>query len=192
MPGPVTVVVPVKDFSRAKVRLAPQLDPDERAALARRMATVVVRASAPLPVCVVCDSEPVRTWAEDVGARPIWTPGIGLNGAVAAAVDRLGAEGVATVVVAHGDLPLATQLEWVASTPGVTIVPDRRRDGTNVIALPTDIGFRFGYGPGSFGRHRTEAQRLRQQLRIVNDTRLGWDVDLPADLVLPDAAAARP
>ena len=185
MSGPVTVVVPVKDFSRAKIRLAPELDPRERAALARRMATVVVRAAAPLPVCVVCDSEEVRSWAANEAATVIWTPGLGLNGAVQAAVEELATTGTETVVVSHGDLPLATHLEWVAATPGVTLVPDRRRDGTNVIAVPTAIGFRFSYGPGSFGRHRTEAARLGQQLRIVNDSRLGWDVDLPADLVLP-------
>lgn len=185
MPGTVTVVVPVKDFSRAKVRLAPELDPTERAALARRMATVVVAAAAPLPVCVVCDSDDVRTWALAEGARVIWTPGLGLNGAVQSAVDQLGSEGSTTVVVAHGDLPLATQLEWVAATPGVTIVPDRRRDGTNVIAVPTGIGFRFSYGAGSFDRHRAEGARLAQQVRIVDDARLGWDVDVPTDLVLP-------
>ncbi len=185
MPGSVTVVVPVKDFSRAKVRLAPELDAAERAELARRMATVVVAAAAPLPVCVVCDTPAVREWAEAEGARVIWTPGLGLNGAVQAAVDQLATEHVAVAVVAHGDLPLATRLDWVAATPGVTIVPDRRREGTNVIAVPTGIGFRFAYGPGSFESHRAEAGRLGQQVRIVNDPRLGWDVDLPADLVLP-------
>ena len=110
---------------------------------------------------------------------------MGLDGAVHAAVDQLRAEGTTTAIVAHGDLPLATQLAWVAATPGVTIVPDRRRDGTNVIALPTDLGFRFAYGPGSFARHLAEAERLGQQIRVVNDPRLGWDVDLPADLALP-------
>ncbi len=185
MPGSATVVVPVKDFSRAKLRLAPELDPAARADLARRMAGVVVAAAAPLPVCVVCDSVTVRAWAEQQGARVIWTPGLGLNGAVQAAVDTLAHEGVDVAVVAHGDLPLATRLAWVAATPGVTIVPDRRREGTNVIAVPTSIGFRFAYGPGSFERHRAEAIRLGQQVRIVADPRLGWDVDLPDDLVLP-------
>ena len=185
MPGSTTVVVPVKDFSRAKVRLAPELDPPARADLARRMAGVVVAAAAPLPVCVVCDSPVVRAWAVEHEARVIWTPGLGLNGAVQAAVDQLATEGVDVVVVAHGDLPLATRLEWVAATPGVTIVPDRRHEGTNVLAVPTAIGFRFAYGAGSFERHRAEATRLHQQVRIVNDPRLGWDVDLPDDLALP-------
>lgn len=185
MPTRVAAVIPVKDFSIAKVRLAPELDPAERRALARRMATAVVAAADPLPAHVVCDSVEVRDWAEAVGAEVIWTPGLGLDGAVQAAVDGLAVEGVETAVVAHADLPLATSLAWVAATDGVTIVPDRRLDGSNVIAVPAGVGFRFAYGAGSFGRHRVEAGRLGLQLRVVPDARLGWDVDLPADLQLP-------
>lgn len=180
-----SVVIPVKDFTRAKVRLTPELDPAEREALARHMASIVVSAATPLPVVVVCDSEPVREWATGEGARVIWTPGLGLNGAVQAGVAQLADEGCPTAIVAHSDLPLARDLAWVAATPGVTLVPDRRHDGTNVLAVPTGIGFRFAYGGGSFTAHRSEAARLGQQIRIVNDARLSWDVDVPTDLALP-------
>src|SRR5918994_6760023 len=117
------VVVPVKAFTAAKVRLAGTLEPAERASLARRMAGVVLAASAPLPVVVVCDDGEVRTWAEDAGARVVWCPGRGLNGAVADGVDALRGDGVEIAVVAHSDLPLATRLAWVADFPGVTLVP---------------------------------------------------------------------
>jgi 2-phospho-L-lactate guanylyltransferase len=184
-PPPIAVVVPVKDFRRAKVRLAEHLDAAARATLARDMAEIVLVAAAPLPVSVVCDDADVRAWAESVGADVIWTPGLGLNGAVQAGVAELAERGVQTAVVAHSDLPLATSLAWVATTEGITLVPDRRLDGTNVIAVPTTAGFRFTYGAGSFERHRTEALRLGLPVRIVRDARLGWDVDHPADLALP-------
>lgn len=180
-----TVVVPVKDFRQAKVRLAPELGADERAALARRMATVVVRAADPLPVAVVCDDDDVRDWAVEVGAEVLWTPGLGLNGAVQSAVATLAERDVTRVIVAHSDLPLAESLAWIAATEGVTLVPDRHLDGTNVLSVPTDIGFRFAYGAGSYRAHRAEAARLGQQVRVVRDDRLAWDVDQPADLTLP-------
>lgn len=179
------VVVPVKAFRAAKVRLASALDPPERAALARQLAGVVVAAAAPLPVMVVCDDDEVRTWARSAGAEVVWCPGRGLNGAVADGVAALHADGVDTAVVAHADLPLATRLAWVADFAGVTLVPDRRRDGTNVLAVPTGGGFGFAYGRGSFARHRTEAERLGLPLRVVEDPALGWDVDLPDDLSWP-------
>lgn len=183
------VVVPVKAFRAAKVRLAPALEPAERALLARDLAGVVLAAAAPLPVLVVCDDEEVRRWAEEAGARVLWTPGRGLNGAVADGVATLRAEGVEMAVVAHADLPLATSLAWVTDFPGVTLVPDRHRDGTNVLALPASAEFTFAYGSGSFEQHRTEAARRQLPLRIVIDADLGWDVDLPADLAWPGVAA---
>ena len=181
----VAVVVPVKGFALAKRRLAPVLDPQEREALARSMAATVVAAAGDLPVVVVCDDDAVRTWAEDLGVEVLWTPGVGLNGAVEAGVAHLAARSVDQAVVAHADLPLATDLTWVAAFEGVTLVPDRHGDGTNVACVPTGAGFSFAYGAGSCARHEAEALRLGLRVRVVTDTRLGWDVDQPADLELP-------
>ncbi len=184
-PTSAAVVVPVKAFTAAKVRLAGALDPIARADLARRMAEVVLAATPPLPAIVVCDDDEVRAWAEGAGARVVWCPGRGLNGAVADGVAALRADGVSIAVVAHADLPMATRFDWVAAFPGVTLVPDRRMDGTNVLAVPTEAGFRFSYGAGSFARHRAEARARGLSARIVRDDRLAWDVDLPADLAWP-------
>jgi 2-phospho-L-lactate/phosphoenolpyruvate guanylyltransferase len=184
-PRRAAVLVPVKAFTAAKLRLADRLDPPARAALAQAMAAQVVAAAAPLPVAVVCDDEAVRGWAEQEGAEAIWTPGLGLNGAVQAGVEHLARRGVERVVVAHADLPLATDLSGLARFDGVTLVPDRHGDGTNVACIPTDVGFEFAYGAGSFRAHRVEAARLGLAVRLAPDRRLGWDVDVPADLLLP-------
>jgi 2-phospho-L-lactate/phosphoenolpyruvate guanylyltransferase len=188
--GSVAVLVPVKSFAEAKARLAPALDGPARADLARRMAETVLGATGALPATVVCDDPAVRTWAESLGADVAWTPGLGLNGAIEAATRRAADAGARRVMVAHADLPLATDLAWVAAFDGVTLVPDRRMDGTNVACVPSTIGFRFSYGPGSFGRHRAEATRLGLVTRLVADPRLGWDVDEPRDLDLPAGAPA--
>ena len=176
------VLIPVKAFAEAKLRLAPALDATERAALARDMATHVVRSAAPLPVAVVCDDDGVRDWAASVGAEVVWRPGTGLNGAVRSGVDHLRDGGCDRAIVAHGDLPLAGSLAPLGDWPGITLVPDRRNDGTNVIALPSDCPFEFSYGKGSFARHLEQAQRLGLSLRILRDPAFGLDIDLPADL----------
>lgn len=182
------VVVPVKAFHAAKVRLAPALSPAARAVLARQMATSVVAAAGDIPVTVVCDDETVRAWALGIGASVRWTPGLGLDGAVQAGVARCAASGADRVVVAHADLPLATGLDHVVGRAGVVVVPDRRDDGTNVITVPARSGFRFSYGPGSFARHRAEAARLGLDVEVRTDVALGWDVDVPDDLHLPGGA----
>ena len=180
------VLVPVKAFAQAKLRLAPTLDPATRAELARAMAARVLRAAHPLPVAVVCDDEEVRAWAERQGAEAIWTPGLGLNGAVEAGVAHFARRGVAHAIVAHADLPLAGDLTWLATDGCVTLVPDRHGDGTNVVSVPTSAGFCFAYGAGSFASHRAEAARLGLVAQLVPDERLGWDVDVPTDLQLPE------
>ena len=88
------VVVPVKGFASAKERLSSVLEPAVRAELARAMAEHVIDASSPLPVVVVCDDDHVAEWARDHGAAVVWTPGLGLNGAVETAVARLADAGV--------------------------------------------------------------------------------------------------
>lgn len=176
------VLVPVKAFDRAKVRLARALPAPERAELARVMAEGVLRAAGDLHRAVVCDDDDVAAWARSQDAEVVWAPGLGLNGAVQHGVDHLGGHGMDHVIVAHSDLPLADDLTWVAPFAGVTIVPDRHDKGSNVVGVPTDAGFRFAYGSGSFARHCDEARRLHLPLRIARRTPLTWDVDVPADL----------
>ncbi len=181
--GPRAVLVPVKAFDQAKRRLHLALSEPERADLSRAMAERVVVAAHPLPVAVVCDDNDVAEWARERSALVIWEPGRGLNGAVEAGVVHLASMGVTQVTVAHADLPHASDLAAVGDTPGITLVPDRYGNGTNVIALPANAGFQFSYGPGSFARHLAEARRVGLAARILDRPDLAWDVDEPGDVV---------
>lgn len=182
MIGARAVLVPVKAFGEAKLRLAPVLSEPDRRRLAQAMAEHVLEAAAPLPVAVVCDDADVATWAADRGAIVVMAPGRGLNRAVETGVVHLRDLGVDHVTVAHADLPLAGSLAWVGDFAGATLVPDYRDDGTNVIGIPTASGFRFAYGPGSFRRHVDEAERVALDVRVVREPTLTHDVDVPADL----------
>lgn len=173
------LVVPVKSFALAKARLASVLDGAARAELARRMAERVLAAAGDLPVTVACDDDDVAAWARSRGAAIAWVPGTDLNGAVTAAVAGVDAD---RVVVAHADLPKADDLSVAIGVDGVVLVPDRRRDGTNVLSLPRDAGFVFQYGVGSFERHRAEAARLGLAVTVLEPADLTWDVDEPEDL----------
>lgn len=180
--GTEVVLIPVKAFHQAKRRLDRVLSEPEREHLVRAMATHVVAACAPLPVAVVCDDEGVATWAARQGATVLWEPGQGLNGAVRAGVRRLAAAGTRWVTVAHGDLPRARGLGSLSPFDGVTLVPDRRDDGTNVLRLPAPCDFQFAYGSGSFRAHRAESARLGLAVRVIRHPDLAYDVDWPADI----------
>jgi 2-phospho-L-lactate/phosphoenolpyruvate guanylyltransferase len=179
------VLVPVKAFRDAKGRLVGRLNPEERTALARFTAAAVLAAGRPLPVAVVCDDEEVAEWAAHQGANVLWTPAVGLNGAVADGVDRLAAAGFDHVIVAHSDLPLASGLAELAVLGEITIVPDSNDGGTNVLALPTRCGFMFAYGIGSFRRHLAEAERTGLPTKVRRLAHLALDIDTPDDLDHP-------
>jgi 2-phospho-L-lactate guanylyltransferase len=192
-----SVLVPIRSFDKAKARLAPSLDESARARLMRDLAERVIRAAAPLPVAVACEDPAVARFASEQGADVLLVPpGLGLSGSVAAGVERLANRAVDIVTVAHGDLAIVEDLTSAGRDIGegggneITIAPDRRLDGTNVISVPAKSGFRFAYGPGSFDRHRTESVRLGLGCRVLYDWNLALDIDLPDDLEL--LARARP
>jgi 2-phospho-L-lactate guanylyltransferase len=181
----VDVLIPVKALAEAKLRLSERFHDQDRQRMARAMAHRVVSAAGAIPVSVVCDDPEIAEWAAGVGANIITRPGRGLNGAVNDAVAKLRTAGAQQVIVAHADLPFAADLGVVAGFPGVTLVPDRHGDGTNVCCVPADAGFVFHYGPGSFRAHVHEAARVGQRLRVLQHRRLGWDIDRPADMAVP-------
>ena len=182
--GPRAVLVPVKAFGEAKRRLHQAMTGPERAELARAMADRVLAAAHPLPVGRGVRRRRrgrVGTWPGSpggvgAGARPERGRG-GRRGPPRQA-------GVDQVTVAHADLPHATDLAEVGEAAGITLVPDRHGNGTNVIALPTDARLPRsptvpapspGIGP------RPIASGL--PLHVLHRPDLAHDVDEPGDIV---------
>ena len=176
------VLVPIRSFDGAKSRLAASLDPQARKALMRQMAETVVAAAHGLPVWVVTDDDEVANWARTLGTSSCAVGVSGLNPAITVAAAAAADAGASRIIIAHADLPNASDLR-VVTGPGVAIAPDRHRDGSNVMSLPTNTGFAFAYGPGSFAKHRAESARLGLDFTEIDDASLAWDVDSPADLV---------
>ncbi len=177
------VVVPIRSFANAKARLAGRLDRDERAALARRLATNVVSAASGYSVTIVTSAPEVEAWAVEVECTVVADPGT-LDAAARDGYAAATAQGARRIVVAHGDLPLVTSFRALfgVDSDAALIVGDRHGDGTPVISLPAAVDFHFSYGPGSLARHLAEAERLGLRAVLVEDPVLGFDIDVPADL----------
>lgn len=181
------LLVPVKTFAEAKQRLRGALDEADRTDLARWCAERVVRAAGHLPVFVVCDDDNVAQWATGLGATAIICTESGLNLAVEQGLAALAGAGIATAVVCHGDLPLATGFDSLVDDRLVTVVPDHRYDGTNALVLPTALAgrFSFHYGRGSFRKHVVEALGHCAAVRVLRVEELSHDLDTPDDLADP-------
>ena len=182
-------LIPIKGFHAAKARLAPVLGDADRERLARWLATRVVQAFGSIPTFIACDDERVAAWADDLGASVLWGPGLGLNGAIDVGVDTLAGKGIDHVVIAHGDLPRPEALVDVAVAGTIVLVPDRRRDGSNVIARPTSVALPAEYGAGSFDRHLAAALATNVPVQVRTDPYLSIDIDTIDDCHHPIAAA---
>jgi 2-phospho-L-lactate/phosphoenolpyruvate guanylyltransferase len=179
------VLIPVKAFHAAKARLAPTVTAADRAVLARWMAGRVIDAVRPLPTFVACDDDAVAHWAESLGATVLWSPGLGLNGAVDAGVETIAGKGFDDVIISHGDLPIPRSLPMLARPGAVVIVPDRRVDGTNVLVRPCKIALPASYGRASFRHHLDRAIASGRQVTVRYDTELSLDLDTVADMTHP-------
>ncbi|GIU90589.1 MAG: hypothetical protein KatS3mg010_1688 [Acidimicrobiia bacterium] len=183
-PGPrVGIVVPVRSFRHGKGRLARVLDDDARVALARDMANAVIGAARGRPTVVVSSDPEVAAWCAAHGIDRIDDPG-SLDASADAGRRWARARGLPRVAIVHADLPFASTLDALAVDDErvAVVVPDHREDGTPALSVPSDAPFRFAYGPGSFARHVTEAERCGLVVSVVRDAALAFDVDVPEDL----------
>jgi len=187
-------LVPVKELSQAKERLAPLLDRADRRRLTLAMLADVLdtaQASAALDlIAVVSRDDEALAAARDAGALPlkeadgVW----GLNAALEFARRRLRLESASQLLVLPCDIPLlapadvASLVDAVARAPSVALVPSPN-GGTNALAMsPADlIAFRFGRRSAS--AHREEARRAAADFRRLDLPRLALDIDTPADLL---------
>jgi 2-phospho-L-lactate/phosphoenolpyruvate guanylyltransferase len=180
------VLIPVKRFTAAKGRLTGILTDADRAALARWMASRVVDVVAEIPTFVACDDDDVAEWARERGAQVFWGAGLGLNGAVNDGVERIIAAGFDHLLVSHADLARPKGLLDVAHRGRITLVPDRRHDGTNVMSFPAATPLQAAYGASSFSRHLDQALAFDEvELEVRSDIDLSLDLDTRRDLTHP-------
>jgi 2-phospho-L-lactate guanylyltransferase len=181
------VIIPVKPFTEAKQRLASVLSGEQRAELAEKLFrhafTTVLRAIGARAVIIVTRSRDVIDFAAAQGAVGLAETGHpDLNTALWQAAEF--ASGASKLLILASDLPLLCEEDFVAmAVEHCAIAPDRHGAGTNALTWPANPSLGFHFGTDSFERHRAAAISAGFVPRIVTRAGLGYDVDLPADLV---------
>jgi 2-phospho-L-lactate guanylyltransferase len=198
------LVVPLRSFSSAKTRLKDSLSGPDRMRLAQVCAKGVLDRQVACDRIVVCDSDEVEIWSNELGVETVRVTRAGLNASLEEGlVTILNRHPDADLVIAHGDIIDPSGLDEVItghryrssadiaspheSLPNVVIVPDRRRDGTNVLRLDRKAleNWTFEYGSGSFDKHLSQARSHGLRVDIHLDEGLALDVDFPEDLTHP-------
>jgi 2-phospho-L-lactate guanylyltransferase len=187
------VVVPVKDISAAKQRLAPVAPPQLRQALALAMLEDVLAALAEAPGLagrlLVTTDPAAKRLAAIYGAQCMAEGAAdGHTGAVTAAAQRLAREGCESMLTLPGDIPLVTAGEigrLVAAhrpAPSFTIAPSHDEQGSNAILLSPPDAVPLRFGEDSFFPHLAAAEARGIAPTIVHLPGIAWDIDNPADL----------
>lgn len=185
------IIVPIKNLSRAKQRLAGILSPGERAGLVLAMLEDLLTVIAALDagrVWVVSNDEDVFDVARrhDAGIVREHRPA-GYNPAVALGLVNVPSE--CNVAVLPGDVPLATEAEIAAliapaasKRKEVRLVADRKQQGTNGLFMSSANLLLPAFGTGSFSGYRRSAGMLGINPVVIDAPGLAHDVDLPSDL----------
>ena len=200
-----SALLPAKDFTNAKQRLAPLLDVREREALAEAMLRDVLRQVALArgldAVYVVTGNDRVSAVASSLGARVIREEReTGETEAVLFALGRMKRNGHRGALVVPGDIPLirSGDVELLVEQspdcdeclPFALLTPSHDRMGTNALLLfpPDVLNLRFGYD--SFTYHLGEIAAKGIAPRVLENERIALDIDEPKDLERFMAAAS--
>lgn len=187
------LVIPVKDSSAAKQRLAPVLPAHLRQALAQAMLEDVLAAVAEIPgldgrILVTTDPEAMRLAARYDCTCITEGADDGHSQAIAAAVRRLVRERRRTMLTVPGDIPLVTSAEigqLIAAhrpPPSFTIAPSQDERGSNAILISPPDAVPLRFGENSFFPHLAAAEERGIAASVVRLPGIALDIDNPTDL----------
>jgi 2-phospho-L-lactate guanylyltransferase len=197
------VLIPVKDLTQAKGRLASLLSPGERATLAAAMLDDVltaVRHASRLDRIALVTTDPHALWLAGEWVFVVIDEGSGRGetGAVYLAVKVCRERGATSLAVIPGDIPLLTASDVdVVCQQGrhhdVVIVPSWDSRGTNAVLLRPPDALQLRFGSWSFFPHVKQAKRKGLSYKVLRLPRVALDVDTPDDLarMVPLAAGTR-
>ncbi len=192
------ILIPVKDLTRAKQRLASLMTQEERTQLAWAMLentfAVVAQVTTIDRIVVVTLYEPAIALAKSYGMEvALETEQLSESASVdfgSREVTRCGAQSVLRLPI---DLPLITveDIETILacerqsnpSVPSVVIVPSQDGTGTNAIMRRPPTLFPSHFGTGSLAKHLSEAAQIKAECKVIDLPRIALDIDEPVDLI---------
>ena len=186
----VWALVPTKELTLAKSRLAPLLEPTQRRDLVHVMLVDVLRVLLAAPglagVAVIGRAPSLLALAASQGALVLHDERGDLNGALAQGAAQLAERGASALLIVPGDVPLVTPADIAAllapgAQGGIAIAPSPD-GGTNALVTPLPAPIAFRFGVGSCAAHLVQAQALGLPAHIHRSPTLALDIDTADDL----------
>ncbi len=187
------VLLPLKDPTHAKQRLAGHLTPKERQELAWAMLEDVTHAvgAAITPDQVVVVTRGYPAWLAEQSNWQVIEENqqISESHSVDYSSRLLQQRGASVVLRLPTDIPLLepedvdTLLNLKLGARSAVIIPSRDGKGTNALLRTPPDAFPSRFGDKSLALHQEEARRRRVELKILMNPRIAFDLDEFSDLL---------
>jgi len=185
-------LLPVKEPSQAKQRLAHLLSVAEREQLAFCMFDDVMNALTAADgldlIAVISSNRTILGQAEKRGALALKErEQRGHSHSADSGAKLCMSRGVETLLMVPIDVPLIKPSEieeLLVPGPDLIIVPSADGTGTNaLVRTPPDV-IESRFGPGSFAAHRAQAEAKGLSYQVRRPSGLTFDIDTPEDLAV--------
>jgi len=184
------ILIPVKNLSTAKQRLASLLDQPMRTELAQAMLLDVLHAvdncSAEHVGVVTTDPYATRL-AKEFNFETVVDNNVSETAAIELATQVCESRGIKSTLVIPGDIPLITSQELdqilkAAPREGSVLVPAADGRGTNAIFRRPAGLFPLRFGNDSFKPHLAAARAADKPCIVLSLPGIALDIDTPLDL----------
>src|SRR5882762_3832500 len=184
------ILIPVKNLSTAKQRLASMLDQPTRTELAQAMLLDVLHAVANCTykqVAIVTTDPYAIRLAQEFNFETIADNNVSETAAIELATQVCESRGIESTLVIPGDIPLinAQELDQIlkaAPVEGSVLVPAADGRGTNAVFRRPAGLFPLRFGNDSFKPHLAAAQATGKPCVVLSLPSIAVDVDNPSDL----------
>ena len=191
------ILIPVKNLSTAKQRLASMLDQPTRTELAQAMLLDVLHAVADCSakqVAIVTTDPYATRLAQEFCFETIADNNVSETAAIELATQVCESRRIESTLVIPGDIPLITareldQILKAAAVEGSVLVPAGDGRGTNAIYRRPAGLFPLRFGNDSFKPHLAAARATGKPCVVLSLPGITLDVDNPSDLRLLSEAS---
>lgn len=190
---PFWAVIPIKPLNRGKSRLAGLITPEERAYLNQELLLQTISCLRGIPniveIAVISHDPNALHLSREMGVRTIQEArNTNINKALRKASEAFHAFGAENLLILPADLPLVKPddinglLSCSQGEGEMIISPDRRMSGTNALFVNPIGILDYEFGLWSFKKHLEQAERKKIRIKIYNNERIAFDLDIPEDL----------
>jgi 2-phospho-L-lactate guanylyltransferase len=190
----ISALIPVKNLSASKSRLANVLSPGQReklsAIMLQRVLQVLQEGRRFDAIFVVTKDMRAAQIGRNYDAEVIWEPeSADENLALGYATEFCHSRGVETLLILPADIPflndqdLGAMLNGATQQPKVALCPSKEGVGTNALLRTPPDAIPVRFGPDSFSLHLLEARAKKIPCEVHHLPRVAFDIDTPEDLL---------